>query len=129
MLDLLFFLISRLNNACSPLVINLHGLINRSGLRISHSKFSAENKRSIFLNNINDDSICLIDWVIALQSAQDAMHTTGVKFIFIINLKGNVNCCGLRRNFSILILQLQFCICSIFSETVPCNPVRLQMFE
>ena len=35
MLDLLFFLISRLNIACSPLIFRL---INRSGLRISHSK-------------------------------------------------------------------------------------------
>ena len=47
MLDLFFFLILRLHNACSPLVINLQ-LINRSGLRISHSKVPS-----------SDQNICL----------------------------------------------------------------------
>ena len=44
MLDPIFFLFSKLNNACSSLVVNLQ-INNRSELRIFHSKvFSSESE-------------------------------------------------------------------------------------
>ena len=47
MLNPLFFLISRLNIACSPLVINPR-IINRTGLRIFHSKVFSSVKQIIY---------------------------------------------------------------------------------
>ena len=46
MLDLLFFLISRLNNACYPLDINLQ-IFYRSGLWIFHSEVFSSGKISL----------------------------------------------------------------------------------
>jgi len=47
-LDPLFFLISRLNNACSILLLLISRLINRSGLRIPHSKVFSSGQFSLF---------------------------------------------------------------------------------
>ena len=55
----LFFLISRLNNACSHLVINSSRLINRSGLR-TILKISPQNVFCLELFSINISHVVLI---------------------------------------------------------------------
>ena len=77
MIDLLFFLITRLNNACSALVIIISRLINRSGLRISHLKVSSSDLQggryicNIFKKSVQKGTDYYIYWKRSVQKGSD----------------------------------------------------------
>ena len=98
MLDLLFFSISKLNNACSPVVIN------RSGLRLSHYKVF----RSVQMYNYTKNNVLETLLLYKVSSTYLYKYTKKIVLELYYCIKYPVHICKIIPR--ILYLKLYYCI-------------------